>query len=96
MTGPIVSEYTVAAFQQDDRNGHHWRIQVRRRVDGWWEVHHCGMWLQHDGTWYPHSGVGTFLADEQDAIERAQAALRDLDINGTTWDDMVQRWGVPA
>lgn len=97
MTLPvIVTEYTIAAFQQDPNNGHHWRIQIRRGGDGWWAVHHHGYWLQLDRTWYPDARTALRWRDEHDAIDVARQALRALDINGVTWGDMVQRWGEPA
>ncbi len=97
MTDPVVTEYTVAAFQQDDRNGHHWRVRVCRNiVTSCWTIQHGGYWLGSHGTWHPDHRTALNFADEHDAISRAQAALRGLDINGTTWDDMVSRWGEPS
>jgi hypothetical protein len=93
---PQVTEYTIAAFQQDERNGHHWRIQIRRAADGWWAIHHAGYWLQQDRTFYPDARTAIRFADEHDAIGHAQATLRALDINGVTWNDMVERWGEPS
>jgi hypothetical protein len=86
-----VTEYTVSAFQEDQINGHHWRIRIRRTPSDWWVIQWGGEWLQQDRTWYPDPHTALRYRDEHDAIAVAREALKALDVNGTTWADMVQR-----
>lgn len=90
---PIVTEYTVDPFPEDDRNGHHWRVQVQRGRDGAWIIHNAGYWMQPDGSWYPDQRTALRLADTADVADHAMDAVRSLNVNGVTFADMVQRWG---
>jgi hypothetical protein len=90
-----ITEYTVSAFQSNAANAHRWRIQVRRSTDGLWIIHHNSRWLQPDRTWHPDHHSALIFADPENAISAAKTALRDLDVNGTTWDDMLRRGVTP-
>lgn len=91
---PQITEYTITPFPQDHHNGHHWVVRIQRRPDTTWVVQHHGYWLQPDGTWFPDITTALHYGDERDATTAAQAALRVLDVNGVTFDDMCDRWGL--
>jgi hypothetical protein len=90
---PVVTEYTIRPFPQDQRNGHHWQVQIRLHHDGMWVICHAGFWLQPDRTWYPDLLSALRFTDPDTAVAVAQTAVREMDVGGVTFADMCQRWG---
>lgn len=91
---PTVSVLLIDPFPLDARNGHHWRVQIRRDHDGLWQVYSAGMWLQPDYTWYPDQRTALRVEDRDNAVQQAQWALKGIVVGETTWDDMCAKWGV--
>lgn len=92
---PYVTEWTINPFPADTNNGRHWRLQVRQIADSVWAFHNNGSWLQPDMTWYPDTRNSYKLNDSGEALAVARVAVKTIEVNGVTWDDMVAKWGMP-
>jgi hypothetical protein len=90
---PTVNVLLIDPFPNDLINGHHWRIQIRRDRNNMWTIYNGGMWLQADFTWYPDQSTALRFEEVDNAVAKAQAAVKELVAGETTWDDMIAKWG---
>lgn len=87
----MVTEHTVCALPEGHLNYRHYAIQIQRRNDGTWLLHHKGMYLDEgaaevdpENAWTPDRAAATRYADEQEALAVARFWADGIEINGIT------------
>lgn len=90
---PTVSVLLIDPFPDDQLNGHHWRVQIRRDRNDLWTIYNSGYWLQSDFTWYPDEHTALRFEEVDNAVAKAQQVVKELRPGIHTWDDMVAKWG---
>ncbi|MDX3867298.1 hypothetical protein [Streptomyces europaeiscabiei] len=84
-----ITKYSVvdAAIPADHEDRRHFTLQVQRRGDGTWAIHHKGTYLGEDGRW----GEDAHGFDHDTALARAKEEAPHLVVNGLTIGDVLAR-----